>query len=192
MSTTLSTADLPTTHSAAHDLVSELFDTLDEAPSTATQSAVARPLASLDTPSRDLAPISLFGAKIDPLTMGQAVQRILGWTRAGEPCRYVVTPNVDHCVMLAESPAFQATYRDAALVLADESTGNLDPQLAVDILGLFEDLHRAGTTVLFATHDRSLLEASPHRTLVLDDGRIHDIGAGSVIRASHPLEVPVR
>jgi N-acetylglucosaminyldiphosphoundecaprenol N-acetyl-beta-D-mannosaminyltransferase len=119
MPTTLSTAELPTSHAAAHDLVSELFDTLDEAPSTATQSAVAGPLASINTPSPDPAPISLFGAKIDPLTMGQAVQRILGWTRAGEPCRYVVTPNVDHCVMLAESPAFQTTYRDAALVLAD-------------------------------------------------------------------------
>jgi len=86
----------------------------------------------------------------------------------------------------------RAIVNDPALVLADEPTGNLDPQLAVDILGLFEDMHRAGTTVLFATHDRSLLEVSPHRTLVLDDGRIHDIGAGAVIRASHPVEVPVR
>lgn len=86
----------------------------------------------------------------------------------------------------------RAIVNDPALVLADEPTGNLDPQLAVDVLGLFEDLHRTGTTVLFATHDRSLLEISPHRTLVLDDGRIHDTGAGSVIRGSHPVEVPVR
>jgi cell division transport system ATP-binding protein len=86
----------------------------------------------------------------------------------------------------------RAIVNDPALILADEPTGNLDPQLAVDILGLFEDLNRAGATVLFATHDRSLLEISPHRTLVLDDGRIHDIGAGAVIRASHPVEVPVR
>jgi cell division transport system ATP-binding protein len=70
----------------------------------------------------------------------------------------------------------RAIVNDPALLLADEPTGNLDPQLAVDILGLFEDLNRAGATVLFATHDRSLLEISP----------------GSVIRASHPVEVPVR
>lgn len=86
----------------------------------------------------------------------------------------------------------RAIVNDPALILADEPTGNLDPQLAVDILGLFEDLNRAGSTILFATHDRSLLEVSPHRTLVLDDGRIHDIAAGAVIRGSHPTELPVR
>jgi len=65
----------------------------------------------------------------------------------------------------------RAIVSEPAILLADEPTGNLDPVLALDILGLFEEIHGAGTTVLFATHDRSLLEASPHRVLVLDDGR---------------------
>jgi cell division transport system ATP-binding protein len=60
---------------------------------------------------------------------------------------------------------------EPALVLADEPTGNLDPQLAIDILGLFEDVNETGVTVLFATHDRSLLDVRPHRVVVLDGGK---------------------
>ena len=65
----------------------------------------------------------------------------------------------------------RAIVNEPAIVLCDEATGNLDPVLALDILGLFEEIHEAGTTVIFATHDRSLLEASPHRLIVIDDGR---------------------
>jgi cell division transport system ATP-binding protein len=67
---------------------------------------------------------------------------------------------------------------EPALVLADEPTGNLDPQLAVDILGLFEDINQTGITVLFATHDRSLLDIRPHRVVVLDEGRAIDAPHG--------------
>jgi cell division transport system ATP-binding protein len=67
---------------------------------------------------------------------------------------------------------------EPALVLADEPTGNLDPQLAVDILGLFEDINETGITVLFATHDRSLLDIRPHRVVVLDDGLALDAPHG--------------
>jgi cell division transport system ATP-binding protein len=65
----------------------------------------------------------------------------------------------------------RAIVTEPAIILADEPTGNLDPVLALDILGLFEEIHEGGTTVLFATHDRSLLEVSPRRLLVLDGGR---------------------
>ncbi|MBM4362285.1 MAG: ATP-binding cassette domain-containing protein [Deltaproteobacteria bacterium] len=69
---------------------------------------------------------------------------------------------------------------EPALVLADEPTGNLDPQLAVDILGLVEDIHESGVTVLFATHDRSLLDLRPRRVVVLDEGRATDSPLGLV------------
>lgn len=72
----------------------------------------------------------------------------------------------------------RAMVHEPAIVLADEPTGNLDPVLAIDILGLFEEINEAGTTVLFATHDRSLLEASSHRLIVLDDGRAIEARAG--------------
>lgn len=72
----------------------------------------------------------------------------------------------------------RAIVGEPALLLADEPTGNLDPQLAVDILGLFEDIHSSGVTVLFATHDRSLLDVRPHRVIVLDEGKASDIPSG--------------
>lgn len=72
----------------------------------------------------------------------------------------------------------RAIVGEPALVLADEPTGNLDPQLAVDILGLFEDIHSTGVTVLFATHDRSLLDIRPRRVVVLQDGKAIDAPNG--------------
>lgn len=72
----------------------------------------------------------------------------------------------------------RAIVAEPAMILADEPTGNLDPQLAVDILGLFEDIHSTGVTVLFATHDRSLLDIRPRRVVVLDEGRAFDVPQG--------------
>ncbi|MEZ4391282.1 MAG: cell division ATP-binding protein FtsE [Polyangiales bacterium] len=72
----------------------------------------------------------------------------------------------------------RAIVTEPAIILADEPTGNLDPVLALDILGLFEEIHEAGTTVLFATHDRTLLEVTPRRLLVLDGGRCIEASKG--------------
>ena len=72
----------------------------------------------------------------------------------------------------------RAIVSEPALILADEPTGNLDPQLAIDILGLFEDIHDSGTTVLFATHDRTLLDVRPRRIVVLDEGKATDVPHG--------------
>lgn len=63
---------------------------------------------------------SLFGIQIDAITMDQAVARVRQW--AGLPfskCHYVVTPNVDHAVLLQEHEGLQAAYRQADLILAD-------------------------------------------------------------------------
>jgi cell division transport system ATP-binding protein len=72
----------------------------------------------------------------------------------------------------------RAIVGEPALILADEPTGNLDPQLANDILGLFEDINDTGVTVLFATHDRSLLDVRPRRVIVLDEGQAVDVPGG--------------
>lgn len=65
--------------------------------------------------------VRLFDVEIDPLRMPQAVERVLDWARRPVPPahRYVVTPNLDHVVMLQRDPQFRAAYRDAALVVAD-------------------------------------------------------------------------
>lgn len=64
--------------------------------------------------------IPLFGISIDAMTMKEAVQFILESDSHLHPrCRYVVTPNVDHSVMLSKNVALQSAYKDAELVLAD-------------------------------------------------------------------------
>ncbi|MAM58165.1 MAG: cell division ATP-binding protein FtsE [Salinicola sp.] len=66
----------------------------------------------------------------------------------------------------------RAVVNKPALLLADEPTGNLDPQLSADIMRLFEDFNRIGTTVLVASHDLALIARLRHRVLKLRDGRL--------------------
>ena len=66
----------------------------------------------------------------------------------------------------------RAVVNKPVILLADEPTGNLDPELSAEIMHLFEDFNRVGTTVLIATHDVSLVEQMSHRVLVLDQGRL--------------------
>lgn len=58
------------------------------------------------------------------------------------------------------------------ILLADEPTGNLDPDIATEILRLFEAANRAGTTVVLATHSQDLLRQSDHPIVTLNQGRI--------------------
>ena len=58
------------------------------------------------------------------------------------------------------------------ILLADEPTGNVDPQLAKRLLRLFVELNRLGTSVVIATHDTDLMAQHPARSLVLEDGRL--------------------
>ena len=66
-----------------------------------------------------------------------------------------------------------------ALLLADEPTGNLDPRLAAEIMGVFEDINRLGTTVLIASHDLALIARMRHRMLTLQRGRLIGDGEAS-------------
>ncbi|SPJ34137.1 Cell division ATP-binding protein FtsE [Kushneria phyllosphaerae] len=66
----------------------------------------------------------------------------------------------------------RAVVNKPAMLLADEPTGNLDPQLSADIMRLFEDFNRIGTTVLLASHDLALIARLRHRVLKLRDGRL--------------------
>jgi cell division transport system ATP-binding protein len=58
------------------------------------------------------------------------------------------------------------------LILADEPTGNLDPERSHELLELFKTINYQGTTVVVATHDRGLIDAHPARTLFLDRGNL--------------------
>ncbi|MDP8256533.1 MAG: cell division ATP-binding protein FtsE [Candidatus Alcyoniella australis] len=61
---------------------------------------------------------------------------------------------------------------DPTILLADEPTGNLDPDYAAQIMELIHKANLRGTTVLLATHDRSLIESYPRRTLTLERGKL--------------------
>ena len=66
----------------------------------------------------------------------------------------------------------RALVNEPVLVLADEPTGNLDPDLSLDIMNLFREINAAGTTVLVATHDRELVRHVGRRAIMLDHGRV--------------------
>ncbi|MGH8600648.1 MAG: cell division ATP-binding protein FtsE [Burkholderiales bacterium] len=68
-----------------------------------------------------------------------------------------------------------------ALIIADEPTGNLDPQLSEEIMQLFASLRQTGITILIASHDLSLLKRMKQRVVVLDHGHmIDDVPASQV------------
>jgi cell division transport system ATP-binding protein len=58
------------------------------------------------------------------------------------------------------------------ILLADEPTGNLDPELSKEIMGLFKDINSHGTTVLIATHDREMIRLMARRVVALEHGRL--------------------
>ena len=58
------------------------------------------------------------------------------------------------------------------VLLADEPTGNLDPDTSQDIMALLERIHRTGTTVMMATHDNSVVDSMRRRVIELDLGRV--------------------
>ena len=63
------------------------------------------------------------------------------------------------------------------ILLADEPTGNLDPDLSREIIDLFKNINSHGTTLLIATHDRELIRRMARRTIALDHGRLLPAGA---------------
>ena len=70
----------------------------------------------------------------------------------------------------------RALVNDPHLVLADEPTGNLDPDLSLEIMNLFRDMNARGTTVLVATHDRELIKFVGRRVIQLDQGQMVSAG----------------
>jgi cell division transport system ATP-binding protein len=125
-------------------------------------------------------PLEILGlpARLIRTRVGEVLERV-GLAGRGGDRAHALSGGEQQRVAIA-----RAIVGEPAIILADEPTGNLDPQLAIDILGLFEEIHEAGTTILFATHDRSLLEVRAHRIIVLDDGRAIDVPDGLVA----PLE----
>ena len=69
----------------------------------------------------------------------------------------------------------RALVNDPQLVIADEPTGNLDPDLSLEIMNLFREINARGTTVMVATHDRELIRRVGRRAVTLDHGHIVEV-----------------
>lgn len=71
----------------------------------------------------------------------------------------------------------RAVVNKPAILLADEPTGNLDPELSAEIMQLFQDFNDVGVTVMIATHDIALVEQMQRKVLILDQGRMTQTSA---------------
>lgn len=71
----------------------------------------------------------------------------------------------------------RAVVNKPPILLADEPTGNLDPELSAEIMTLFSQFNQVGVTVLIATHDLELISTMPYRTIEIDHGMIRSAEA---------------
>lgn len=68
----------------------------------------------------------------------------------------------------------RALLNDPDIILADEPTGNLDPETSTDLLGIFMELNERGKTIVMATHDYPLISQFPARTIICEDKQVKE------------------
>jgi cell division transport system ATP-binding protein len=74
----------------------------------------------------------------------------------------------------------RALINNPASILADEPTGNIDPEMSIEIMELLDEINRRGTTIIMVTHDSTLVERySYHRVITIDSGMVSDDIPGS-------------
>lgn len=66
----------------------------------------------------------------------------------------------------------RALVNNASTIIADEPTGNIDPEMSYEIVGLLDQINQNGTTVIMVTHEHELVKQFHHRVVVIEDGRI--------------------
>ncbi|MCH1539490.1 MAG: ATP-binding cassette domain-containing protein [Flavobacteriaceae bacterium] len=69
----------------------------------------------------------------------------------------------------------RALLNDPELIIADEPTGNLDPQTSLEIMEVFRSLHQKGMTIIMATHDYNMIVKFPGKILRCDAGKIYEV-----------------
>ncbi|WP_422860627.1 cell division ATP-binding protein FtsE [Flagellimonas sp. S174] len=69
----------------------------------------------------------------------------------------------------------RALLNDPELILADEPTGNLDPQTSVEVMKVLQEINENGRTIIMATHDYALILKYPHKTLKCDGSKIFEV-----------------
>lgn len=66
----------------------------------------------------------------------------------------------------------RAIVNNPSIVIADEPTGNLDPETSWGIMDIFQRINAAGTTIVMATHDKTIVDAMQRRVIAIEDGQI--------------------
>jgi cell division transport system ATP-binding protein len=69
----------------------------------------------------------------------------------------------------------RALLNDPELILADEPTGNLDPQTSVEVMRVLQEINESGRTIIMATHDYALILKYPHKTLKCDNSKLFEV-----------------
>ncbi|MBT3810675.1 MAG: cell division ATP-binding protein FtsE [Rhodospirillaceae bacterium] len=105
------------------------------------------------------------------------VRELLSWVGLGE--RLDARPSTLSGGQQQRIAIARAVINRPRLLLADEPTGNVDDHIAVRLMHLFEELNKAGTTIVIATHNHALVEEFGHPVLQLDDGELVVRHAGS-------------
>jgi cell division transport system ATP-binding protein len=114
-------------------------------------------------------PLRLAGHR--PTDYLRDVEELLSWVGLGERMHHkpaTLSGGEQQRVAIA-----RAVVAKPDLLLADEPTGNVDPNLGQRLLRLFIELYRLGTSVVIATHDIALMDEYDARRLVLHEGRLH-------------------
>jgi cell division transport system ATP-binding protein len=107
----------------------------------------------------------------DEASYRSEVMELLHWVGLGE--RVGALPPVLSGGEKQRAAIARAVIARPQLLLADEPTGNVDPNLAQRLLRLFIELNKSGTSVVIATHDIALMDQYDARRLVLHEGRLH-------------------
>ena len=113
-------------------------------------------------------PLRLAGHR--PADYLRDVEELLSWVGLGERMHHkpaTLSGGEQQRVAIA-----RAVVAKPDLLLADEPTGNVDPDMGERLIRLFVELNRFGTTVMIATHDRALIESTRAREIRLIDGRL--------------------
>lgn len=115
-------------------------------------------------------PLRVQGVSAD--TYDKNVRELLNWVGLG--ARMDAAPNTLSGGEKQRVAIARAVIAKPKLLIADEPTGNVDPEISERLLRLFAEMNRLGTTVLIATHDRHLIDEIPARVLHLQDAQLYE------------------
>lgn len=107
----------------------------------------------------------------DPETVRSKVNELLAWIGLADHAS--MRPSALSGGQKQRVAIARAVIGQPHLILADEPTGNLDPELAMRLMHLFKTLNQIGTTIVFATHDENLMQSFDYPILYLRDGKLH-------------------